>query len=500
MLNRRRLLATLISGSVVSSAYLGLSGCASAPQPTSDADLAELDVTDQVRLVASRELSALELTEAAIRRIEMVNSRVNAVVTTSFDQARAQAVSADPKGALWGVPYLFKDLNDYAGVRSTFGSRAFLRNVAQAQSAYTDQTLESGVIVLGKTNTPEFGLISTTESLALGACRNPWNLEHSVGGSSGGAAASVACGMVAASQGGDGGGSIRIPAAQCGVFGLKPSAGRFPDQGTPAKPWPISIKHALTRTVRDSALILAATESQAGPLAPVGVVTPKALSSQRIALSLRNAYGELPDPAIQQAMQEAADLLANLGHEIVEIEQTPMSGVEFGNQFLVNWQRMASDIMARLEAQAPGIPVDQLLEPWTVGLARHYRSLPSDALAKALEQFEVSQRAVNRWFETYDAWLTPVTGSTAPPLGEQAPTVSYEVLMDRVLRFAAFTPIHNVAGTPGASIPMGLSDAGLPVAVQLSAGFGNEQLILELAYQMEEAKPWKQLRPPVFAA
>lgn len=498
MLNRRRLLATLVSGSLFSTAYL--SGCAGSPQPTSDADLADLDVTDQIRLLSSGDLSALELTEAAIRRIEMTNTQVNAVVTTSFDKARAQASSTDPVGALWGVPYLFKDLNDYAGVRSTFGSRAFLRNIAQAQSAYTDQTLRSGVIVLGKTNTPEFGLISTTESLALGNCRNPWNLDHSVGGSSGGAAASVACGMVAASQGGDGGGSIRIPAAQCGVFGLKPTAGRFPDQGTPSKPWPISIKHALTRTVRDSALILAATENQAGPLPPVGVVTPGPVASQRIAMSSRNAYGELPDPPVQTAMQEAADLLSDLGHEIVQIEQTPMSGVEFGNQFLVNWQRMASDIMARLEAQAPGVPVDQLLEPWTIGLARHYRSLPSDALARALEQFATSKQAVSRWFETYDAWLTPVTGSTAPRLGEQAPTVSYEVLMDRVMRFAAFTPIHNVAGTPGASVPMGLSEDGLPVAVQLSAGFGNERLILELAYQMEEAKPWKQLRPRVFAA
>ncbi len=496
-MKRRDFLSALASG-----AFLAGIGCSTRRTASSAIDLVRLDAIDQARLVSTGEVSPLELVDAAIERIEAINPIINAVVTQAYERARNRARHAPAAGELWGVPYLLKDLNPYKGVRFTRGSNLFRDSIADRQSPYTDKTEAAGLIVLGKTNTPEFGLISTTEPVALGAALNPWNLKHSTGGSSGGSAAAVAARLVPAAQASDGGGSIRIPAAQCGVFGLKPSVGRFPDQFAPNMPWPISIKHAISNTVRDSALLLALTERGAdGPLPSVGYITPDRLSRQRIALTVADGAGEAADPQVVSAVEQAGALLTELGHDVVLTKETPLNHPDFVESFLVHWASNAAQLEDLVVARTNRHAADTgLLEPWTLGLAQYYRAQPDDALETALANFRDVQQKVASFFDEFDAWLSPVTATTAPRIGHQAPTQDFATLHERVLRFAAYTPIHNTAGTPAMSVPFAWSDEGLPVGVQLSSKIGNEELLLKLAYQIEEARPWAHKLPPTVSA
>ena len=495
-MQRREFLSAVASG-----VFLATTGCTNRRAAASPEDLAVLDAIDQAALVENGEVAALELIEAAITRIERVNPELNAVVTQTFDKARARARAGRASGRFWGTPYLLKDLVPYKGVRFTRGSNLFRDAIADSHGPYVDKTEAAGLIVLGKTNTPEFGLISTTESLALGAARNPWNTEHSTGGSSGGSAAAVAARMVPAAQSSDGGGSIRIPASQCSVFGLKPSRGRFPFKPATATSWPISIRHAVSNSVRDSALILALTEQGEGAtLPPVGFVSQEKPRRRKIALSLMSGRGESPHGDVVSAVETAGRLLENLGHDIVVTEQTPLADPAAFGHFLIHWASWAEGIVQDVEKRTgkPAIETG-LLEPWTIGLSAYFRSKPADTLPNAVRAFRVSMEKVGEFFEQYDAWLSPVTASPAPRLGEQAPTVEFDTLLERVVRFAAYTPLHNVAGTPAMSVPFARSEEGLPIGVQLSSHVGGEALLLQLAYQLEEARPWAGLLPAIHA-
>ncbi|MFQ5982788.1 MAG: amidase family protein [Woeseiaceae bacterium] len=495
-MQRREFLSAVASG-----AFLAAVGCTRRNAAASAEDLVFLDAIDQAALVERGELSAVEVIEAAIARIERVNPQLNAVVTKAYDLAMARVQTGAAGGRFWGTPYLLKDLTPYKGVRYTRGSNLYRDAIADSHDAYVDKTEAAGLIVLGKTNTPEFGLISTTESVALGAAQNPWNTEHSTGGSSGGSAAAVAARMVPAAQSSDGGGSIRIPASQCGVFGLKPSRGRFPFRPATPTSWPISIRHAVSNSVRDSALILALTEQGEGAtLPPIGFVSREEPPPLKIALSLKSGRGDLPHRGVASAVETAGELLEELGHDIVVTEQTPLADPAALDHFLVHWASWAVGIAADVE-NATGKPAGDtgLLEPWTIGLADHFRSKPADALPNAVREFRRSAQEVAGFFDRYDAWLTSVTASPAPRLGEQAPTVPFDTLLERVVRFAAYTPLHNVAGTPAMSVPFAKSVSGLPIGVQLSTRAGGEALLLKLAYQLEEARPWVGELPAVHA-
>ncbi len=495
-MQRREFLSSVASG-----VFLATVGCPNQYAAASPEDLALLDAIDQAALVASGEVSAIELIDAAIARIVRINPQLNAVVTETFDKARMRVRSGKASGRLWGVPYLLKDLTPYEGVRYTRGSNLFRDAIADSHSPYVDKTEAAGLVILGKTNTPEFGLISTTESVALGVARNPWNTEHSTGGSSGGSAAAVAARMVPAAQSSDGGGSIRIPASQCGVFGLKPSRGRFPFHRATTTSWPISIKHTVSNTVRDSALILALTElGEGATLQPVGFVSPEKVQAKKIALSLKSGSGQLPHGDVVTAVETAALLLEELGHEIVLTEDTPLADPAAFDHFLIHWASWAFGIVEDLESRSGKSAAETgLLEPWTIGLSDYYLSKPSNALPDAVNAFRVTAGNVADFFGHYDAWLSPVTASPAPRLGEQAPTIEFDTLLSHVVRFAAYTPLHNVAGTPAMSVPFARSEGGLPIGVQLSTGIGGEAQLLQLAYQMEEARPWTDQLPPVHA-
>jgi amidase len=477
----------------------GLAGCAApgVPRPRSKGDdpLARLDGVAQAELVARGDVSPAELIQAAMRRSAALDPELNAVVTESFDRALGRVMAGGVSGPFGGVPYVLKDLTDWEGVRCTRGSRLFLDAVSERSPPLVVASEAAGLVVLGKTNTPEFGLLPSTESLALGACRNPWDLARSTGGSSGGAAAAVAAGIVPLAEASDGGGSIRIPAACCGVFGLKPSRGRILDAGDEPGAWDIAVSHCVSRSVRDSALLLALTERTA-PLPQVGFVKDPVRTRLRIAVSTRSALGEEPEPEVRDATLAAARLCASLGHTVFEAAPV-LSGETFVEHFLTLWAHGPAGLVEQLGAR--GIAPERVLEPWTLGLAAEYRAKPLGSLAAAVAFFGFAERTLDAFFDGADVWLTPVLAGVPPPLGELAPEVPFATLRERCIHWVGYTPIHNVAGTPAMSVPLGWSTAGLPIGVQFAARRGGEATLLALAYQLEAEAPWAERWPPVAA-
>ena len=462
--------------------------------------LARLDGIGQAELVARGELTAAELIEAALRRSAALDGSLNAIVTKSFDRALARAANGPIGGPFAGVPYLLKDLTDYAGVRCTQGSRLFAERISADTPPFVQRSEEAGLIVLGKSNTPEFGLLPSTESLALGPCRSPWDVLRSTGGSSGGAAAAVAAGLVPLAEASDGGGSIRIPASCCGVFGFKPSRSRMLADASGTSAGDLDVHHCVSRSVRDSALLLALTERSdtAASLPPVGYVSGPAPRRLRIALSTRSTLGEEPDPEVRAATEAAGRLCAELGHAVSE-GAPDVSGETFSEHFLTRWAQGPAQLVEQLTAAGSGSAL-ALLEPWTLGLAEEFSRKPLGSLQAALSYFAALERTVDEFFAGVDVWLTPVLATPPPPLGELAPDVPFATLRERCIRYVSYTPIHNVAGTPAMSVPLAWSAGGLPIGVQFAARRGDEATLLGLAYELEAARPWAGRWPRLVAA
>jgi amidase len=467
-------------------------------------EYAVLDATAQAELVRSGQVTSLELVDAAIARIEALNPEINAFVSTNYERAREQAQGELPDGPFRGVPYAIKDLSDYEGEPTTYGSRLFEKNVAEASNGIVQRALAAGLVILGKTNTPEFGLISTTESLLLGPARNPWNLEHHTGGSSGGAAAAVASGMLPCAQASDGGGSIRIPASVCGVFGLKPSRGRiFATRA--GLPGDIAVRFAVSRSVRDSATLLAASERTGSDAAyrPVGVVSGPSRRRLRIAFSKTHLKRQTIDPEVDAALDQTAALCRELGHTVVQAAP-PLDGEEFTNQFMTIWASQPSQLASNAWMiglrQLRIVRAADVLEPWTLGLAKWAEGQQADALERAVAYMDRVTREFAAFFQDYDVLLTPVLADPPVKLGVQKPDVPFDTLFDRVIDYVGYTPQHNAAGTPAMSVPLSMSASGLPIGSQFAARVGAERTLLELAYELEAARPWAGRWAPHSAA
>ena len=330
--------------------------------------------------------------------------------------------------------------------------------------------------------------------------RNPWNTQHSSGGSSGGAAAAVASGMVAIAHASDGGGSIRIPSANCGLFGLKPSRGRM----IPNRPssWGIdlSVSHVLTHSVRDSAAMFAATErTDAGaPLKPIGMIGQPLKKKLKVGLVMNGGTGLAPDPEVRTAVENAAKLLGDLGHR-VEPATLPVDGAQFGQDFTVLWASGAAELVAGVTKAIGRKPDASVLEPFTLGMAELVGKLPKDALPAAMQRLKAFIGAYDAWLTKYDVILSPVLGKPPVELGYVAGWVPFEELQARLTAYVGYTPIQNVAGAPAMSVPLHWTADGLPVGVQIAGRAGGEATLLALAYQLEEAQPWAHRRPPVSA-
>ena len=469
-------------------------------------ELTCLDAMAQAELVRRKEIKPIELLDAAIARIERVNPQINAIVTTMYDLARSTAAGPLPDGPFAGVPFLLKDLTaSYAGVRMTAGT-VFLKDyVAPEDSELVARHKRAGFVIAGKTNTPEFGLICTTEPRLFGPTRNPWALDRTTGGSSGGSAAAVASGMVAAAHANDGGGSTRIPASCCGLFGLKPARGRNP---LAIEPSGLSVEHAITRSVRDSAAILDATQgAQPGdpyhappPARPYLEEVGASPGRLRIAFATRGLGQEVLHPDCVAAVQDAAALCAGLGHEVEEASPPVVSGL-LTAAFTMLWEAGAAAQIDGAALLSGRMPAEDQFEPLTWALAQNGRKHTAPALLLSLGMLQITTRAVAQFHERYDIWLTPTLGEPPVPLGtfDDSPPGDPMRAFERALAFVPFTALQNATGQPAMSVPLFWNDQGLPVGVHFVGRFGDEATLFRLAGQLEQARPWAQRRPPVFA-
>lgn len=466
-------------------------------------DQPSTDATGLAQAIRVGELTAHEVVEQAIKRIEKRDPLIRAVVGTRFDEALNEVSAGLPEGPFTGVPTMIKDLNaDVAGLPSTGGSRLFAGYRARRDSELVARYRAAGLVVLGTTNTPEFGKNASTEPVLYGATSNPWSSGHSPGGSSGGSAAAVAAGMVPVAHGNDGAGSIRIPASMCGLFGLKPTRGR-----TPGAPYsngmanPVTAHHVLTTSVRDSAALLDVGAGP-GPAHPTGLMAPgRSFAAEaadptgklRIAMSTVAADGTEADPACAGAVARTASLCARLGHEIVEARPV----YDAISVVLASSTVMRANLVATVESRLAelGRPLrDDDLEPFTHVMLEGGRSATAASVIEAFGILESMARTVASFMEGYDLVLTPTLARTVPELGT-LDTTSPEVMYERAGTYAVFTGICNVTGQPAMSIPAGVDGSGLPVGVQFAAGHGAESLLLRLATQLEQAQPWPALAP-----
>ena len=471
-------------------------------------EFAFLDATAQAELVRKKEVQAIELLEGAIERVERLNPTLNAVVTTMYDQAHA-AIEDLPDGPFAGVPFLLKDLlAQYSGVRMTMGSNLFRDFVADHDSELVKRLKRAGLIILGKTNTPEFGILPTTEPHLFGPSRNPWDTERTTGGSSGGSAAAVAAGIVPMAHGNDGGGSIRIPASCCGLFGLKPTRARNPlgpDFGDLMSG--LVAEHALTRSVRDSAALLDATS---GPDLgdPYWAPPPERPFLQevgadpgrlRIAFSTEAVTGVQVHTDCINAVKEAAALCEELGHVVVEAAPK-VDGDMVAQAFMVLWSAQPASVldgMALLTGQAPS--QDQV-EPLTWALFEMGHQHTASDYVISLTVLQGISREIARLFVDYDVWLTPTLAEPPVPLGTfDSPPENPLHGLARSAEFVPFTPICNATGQPAMSVPLFWNADGLPVGTHFIGRFGDEATLFRLASQLEEARPWADRRPSVSA-
>lgn len=495
------------------------------------ADYVSLDGLGLAELVRAGEVTATELVEAAIRRADEVNPALNAIVHPMYEEAREQAAALDGEdvgGPFRGVPFLVKDLVSLvAGQPFTKGSRMMEGYVPDHDTELVRRYRASGVVLMGKTNAPELGLVPVTEPALFGPTRNPWDPERSPGGSSGGSAAAVAAGIVPLAGGDDGGGSIRIPASCCGLFGLKPTRGRVPTGPDYGELWRGAVvQHVLTRSVRDSAAMLDAVR---GPdLGAPTVAPPPArpyleevgADPGRLRVALTTAP-LLPADGVHDdcraAVHDAAELLSDLGHRVVE-DAPVFDGEAFAEAFVVMvGAELGADVRA-MEEVTGRTRSPRLLEPETWALLAMGEGLDAETYAAALRTLEREARAAKTFFQDHDLLLSPTLAQPPLPIGTFGASTTEKRLvrlfgslgMNGLIRrlapvetlardafdYTPWTPVFNVTGQPAMSVPLFWNGEGLPIGVHLAARFGDEATLFRVAAQLEEARPWAERRPP----
>jgi amidase len=478
-----------------------------------DADLARLDATAQAELVRSKEASPAELVDAAIERIEALNPELNAVIHPLYEEGRAEAAGELPDGPFRGVPFLLKDLGaSFAGQPLHLGMRA-LKEVdfrAPIDSYLAQRFRAAGFVTIGKTNLPELGILPTTEPVAYGPSRNPWDTGRSTGGSSGGSAAAVAAGMVPVAHANDGGGSIRIPASECGLVGLKPTRQRISEGPVIGDNMSgLTVELVVSRSVRDTAAILDAVHGPA-PGDPYVAPPPERpyvdeLDADpgrlRIGLITDPVADETPQPAVVDAARDAGEMLEDLGHRVEEVDLSPFAGVDVVPTFMARWAAGQAAVLGQL-ALAAGREIGAGdVEPLTWALAEMGRRVTAADYLAAVAQHQALTRLVAGLYEAHDLLLTPTLGEVPPPLGsfdDSGPDP-----LDAIRRAgltAAFTALCNVTGQPAISLPLHSSEEGLPIGTQLIAAYGREDALIGIAAQLERAHPWADRVPPLHAA
>lgn len=455
--------------------------------------LGDLDAIGLAALIRSGEIRPREAIEAAIARARLVEPHLNAIELDAFEQA-LQAADSRPVGIFAGVPTFVKDNTDLKGLPTNHGSRAVNAHPAKADNAFARQYMGQGFVCLGKSSLPEFGFNASTEFMGRPPTRNPWHTDYSSGASSGGSAALVAAGVVPIAHANDGGGSIRIPAAACGLIGLKPTRGRLVDAEA-ARSLPINIvsEGVVTRSVRDTAHFYAGAEQfyRNRKLQPMGLVQGPGNRRLKIGLVFDSITGHATDAETRATVAETAKILESMGHEVVEMPLPVKQS--FANDFSIYWG-MLSFLVATFgkKIMSPDFDASKL-DNLSQGLITLYKK-------NFLKTPMVLYRLKKTWddyariFEHYDLVLSPVLGHTTPELGWLSPEQPFDELFARLMKYVSFTPLNNASGSPAISLPMGATTLGLPIAVQFSAAHGDERTLLEISYALEEAKAWRRIQ------
>ncbi|NLA36099.1 MAG: amidase [Actinobacteria bacterium] len=478
---------------------------------------AALDATAQAQLVRRGEVSPTELVSEAIAAAEAVNPRLNAIIHERFDKALAEASTVSSRLPFAGVPIVVKDLDGTLAGEPYHAGTKHLRDhayVATETCEWFRRLQNAGFIIIGKTNTPEFGLVPTTEPQSYGATRNPWNPSHSPGGSSGGSAASVAAGIVAVGHAGDGGGSIRIPASECGLVGLKPSRGRVPLGPVDTESWGgLVTRFAVSRSVRDTASLLdlaappALGEVYGAPSPSRPYVTELLVPHEplTIAYTTGAADGTPTDPEVVAAVERTAQVLAALGHRVVETAPKQFGDPDFFAEltahFLTVYPVWVAQSLAELETLTGVAVTPETVEPLTWSLAETGRAVSGADFVIALDALRRRCRELQEpWGDGFDLLLTSTLPELPPTLGQFDATSDNP--LHGVFRSAPIVanaiPL-NMTGQPAISVPAGRSATGLPIGAQLIGGFGREDLLLRVAAELEIAAPWAGQRPGIFA-
>ncbi|MBT2644611.1 amidase [Bacillus sp. ISL-41] len=481
-------------------------------------------------LVKKKEVQPMELVEEAIRLTDSLNPRMNAVINKMYEQARKTA-GQQLAGPFAGVPVFLKDISqEIAGQPITAGSRAFLKYRAKTDSEYARRLRQAGVVFLGQTNVPEFALVAVTEPAHFGPTRNPWNLNHTPGGSSGGSAAAVSSGIVPIAGANDGGGSIRIPAAYCGLFGLKPTRGRTPVGPNYGRAWQgASAEHVLTRSVRDSAAmldVLHGPEKSGAFSAPpysgsyftaAGTPLGKKL---RIAISVKSPIGTEVDADCREGVLKTVRLLESMGHQVEEVE-VPVDGDKIAKSYLTMYFGETAALLASLEEVLGRKATAADVEPttWLLGLLG--KATSAEEFVLSLREWDRAALQMETFHETYDFYITPTTAYPPAKIGELDPSSSEKILISTVgklglggmlkkagivdqiaqknLARTPFTQLANLTGQPAMSLPLHQTKDGLPVGVQVMAARGREDLLFQLAGELEQSELWQDVRKnPLF--
>lgn len=474
------------------------------------------------KLVQNKEVQPSELLEIALERSNQVNPKLNAIIIPMYEQAKQRAQQT-LSGPFAGVPFLVKDLfQEYQGVPTSYGSQALkkINYTPDFNAEIVNRWEQTGIVTFGRTNTPEFGIKGITEPDAWGTCRNPWNLKHNSGGSSGGAASAVAGGLVPIAGAGDGGGSIRIPASYCGLFGLKPSRGRTPwgPQFSEAMHG-AAMQHVLSKTVRDSAAMLDAVQGPEqtslfrieAPAQNYLDVIQQAPKKLRIAFNTQSPIGTKISKDAIQAVQQTAKLLESLGHIVVE-DRPKIDGLALAKDFVTTWFSQFSYMQAQIKQMAGATDHDFELD--SIALAAFGAKTTATEYIHTLNNWGLYSTQMNIFFEKYDLYLTPTTASVAPKNGEiatpawQKPILKgllkvgkahylaqgklVEKMVQDNLSWVPFTQLANVTGLPAMSVPLYWNKHGMPLGSQFIAPFGREDRLLQLAAQLEQTQPWLQ--------
>ncbi len=465
------------------------------------------DALGLAELIAKKEITPLELLNAVRQRVESINGRLNAFCHLFFDRAEEQIKNGLGDGPFRGVPFALKDLGQYLkGTITSVGSRVWKDQVADYDSTLVTRYKQAGLVIFGKTASPELGLTTTTESVLYGQTRNPWNLERTSGGSSGGSSSAVASRILPMAHASDGGGSIRIPASCCGLFGLKPTRGRAPMGPAQFEGWNgLSAHHAVTVSVRDSAALLDVSSGAelGSPYHPphqqglflneVGADPGKL----RIALITDSPAGTPVDPECRSAATEAAKLCENLGHKVEEAKW-PMDTAMMRGAFLtiinVSVARALDDAAKTLGRAV----TDKDVEPVTWSMAQQGRNASSVAYSRAIATIHQIGLTMAKFQQSYDVILNPTLGKPPVPLGLLSLSPKdMQSFTKEITEFSPFTAVYNVTGQPSASVPLHWTPDGLPVGVMFSARFGDEATLFRLSSQLEKARPWAGRRPKI---